>query len=100
MGHALGLQHEHNHSAAGFAWDEKAVIKSMKKLGWSEKDTRDNILDRYTQAANCVGNPSFDRQSVMIYPIPSSWTHNQFSSTGNVSISQGDYQCVVGLYSI
>jgi hypothetical protein len=72
----------------------------MKKAGWSETITRDNILNRYAQAANCVGSPSFDRQSIMLYPIPVRWTRNGFSSVQNMMISDGDRQCATGLYSV
>jgi hypothetical protein len=99
IGHALGLQHEHNHSQSGIVWKESAVYADMRALGWTDEMTKSNILTRYDKAANCVGAPAFDRQSIMLYPIPARWTEG-FSSGQSTQISSDDRQCLKGLYSI
>jgi hypothetical protein len=102
LGHALGLQHEHYHTDADIVWNEDVVIAEMALPPnlWSPEMTRAQIFARYSQAANCVGQPKFDRKSIMLYPIPSHWTKNGFSSVQNMSISDGDRQCVAGLYAL
>lgn len=99
FGHAIGLQHEHLHPASGIIWDESAVIADMAAQGWSESQTRSNILARYSKDAACIGDPQFNRVSIMIYPIPRHWTKNGFSVGQTDSISPRDVTCLKGLYS-
>jgi hypothetical protein len=99
FGHAIGLQHEHLHPAAGIVWDEPAVIADMAAQGWSEAQTRSNILTRYGKDAACIGDAQFNRASIMIYPVPRHWTKNGFSVGQTDSISPRDVLCLTGLYS-
>ncbi|WP_262030207.1 hypothetical protein [Microvirga sp. Mcv34] len=97
-GHALGLQHEHQNPNVPFQWIREAVIADMAQRGWSEQKTVQNILDRYTKNAACIGDPGFNEKSIMLYPIPSRWT-NRFSSEENIVLSDRDRKCLQGLYS-
>jgi hypothetical protein len=99
MGHALGLQHEHNHPRANIAWDKVVVKREMAALGWSDADCETNIFAKYDDRYVCVGSPNFDKHSIMIYPIPTRWTKNGFSATPSSNISEGDRKCLQGLYS-
>ncbi len=99
MGHALGLHHEHNHPKANIDWDKDAVKREMAALGWSAADCETNIFAKYDDRYVCIGSPSFDKHSIMIYPIPTRWTKNGFSATPSSNISQGDRKCLQGLYS-
>ncbi|MER9776682.1 hypothetical protein [Mesorhizobium sp. M0220] len=101
FGHALGLQHEHMHPTLGIIWNEPAVISDMKaSQGWKPETTRRNILNKYTIEAACIGDPSPNRESIMMYPIPARWTLNGFSTKLNTSISDRDLKCVAGLYEV
>ncbi|MBX3520795.1 MAG: hypothetical protein KF835_12355 [Xanthobacteraceae bacterium] len=98
FGHALALQHEHLHPTSGIVWNEQVVINEMKqRFGWSAQYTRMNILNRLTSEAACVGDPTMDRQSIMMYPIPEHWTQN-FSSDWIDHISDRDRKCLIGVY--
>lgn len=72
FGHALGLMHEHQSPArSGIFLDEAAAIEfySMSQ-GWTEKQVRTQVLNVYNKQD--VGQySSFDRSSIMEYPIPS-----------------------------
>ncbi|KZC00496.1 hypothetical protein AU375_03341 [Methylobacterium radiotolerans] len=103
FGHALGLQHEQQFPDNTIQWDEKAVINEMAGPPnyWDETQTRQNILAKYkSKDAVCVGDPSFNKKSIMLYPIPSSWTLNGFSVGTNASISDRDFACLGGLYGV
>lgn len=98
FGHAIGLQHEHMHPSVPIVWDEGAVIADMAAQGWSEAMTRENILTRYGSSAACVGDPQFNRDSIMMYPIPRHWTKNRVSFGQVSSISGRDRACVSAIY--
>ncbi|MDX0200944.1 hypothetical protein GOB99_15315 [Sinorhizobium meliloti] len=101
FGHALGLKHEHMNVHGPIVWDEKKVISEMREThGWSSATTRRNILQKLSNDASCVGDPGFNPQSIMLYPIPKRWTLNGFSSRLNTNISDRDRQCLRGVYSI
>ncbi|WP_424753546.1 hypothetical protein [Methylobacterium sp.] len=96
-GHALGLQHEHQNPKVPFTWNKAKVIADMKAQGWSEEQTVANIIDRYSQNLACVGDPDFNDKSIMLYPIPASWTNFSFSSGENSLITIRDVKCASSL---
>lgn len=99
FGHAIGLLHEHMHPKAGIAWNEQVVIAELKKnYGWSEKYVRQNVLAHFSAEAACVGDPSMNRKSIMIYQIPPHWTVNGYSTPLVQDISPRDRSCILGLY--
>jgi hypothetical protein len=100
FGHAIGLQHEHQHPGAGIRWNRANVIADMARQGWTRTMVKQNIFDRLSRHYACVGDPGFDPESIMLYPIPSHWTENGFSSGENVSISKRDRRCIEGLYRV
>jgi len=101
FGHALGLHHEHMHPTNGIIWNEQVVIDEMLAMqGWLPKTTKQNILNKYTVEAACVGDPLPNRDSIMMYPIPKRWTLNNFSTKLNSSISERDKMCLIGLYKV
>jgi hypothetical protein len=99
FGHACGLQHEHHHPDSGIVWRETAVIADMAAQGWTEQQTRSNILTKYSREAACIGDPNFNRASIMIYPIPAHWTANGFSVGQVDTISNRDKACALSLFS-
>jgi hypothetical protein len=104
FGHALGLQHEHQSPDPKnpIVWKDggQVVIDEMrKKQGWSVNETKRNILDKFPKGAACVGDPKFNINSIMIYPIPSNWTENGFSVGQNNMINVRDRNCLKGIYN-
>ncbi|MER9134746.1 M12 family metallopeptidase [Mesorhizobium sp. M0830] len=71
VGHALGLEHEHQspeaHCDDEFAWDV-AIPKIEKEWGWSE----DEILFNFKQmvASPRLRTTPYDRKSIMHYALP------------------------------
>ncbi|PWG12770.1 hypothetical protein DF268_14905 [Streptomyces sp. V2] len=70
IGHALGMQHEHQSPYAGIHWDEEAVYADLAgpPNHWSRERTYVNILRKLD--ATEVNGTVWDPQSVMEYPFP------------------------------
>jgi len=90
FGHALGLIHEHQNPQGGIDWNEPAVIADLSKPpnSWSVEDIRHNVLDHYSPDA--VTATDVDSLSIMMYPIPASWTNDGFSASMNGELSETD----------
>lgn len=67
IGHALGLQHEHQSPFSGITWDDNAVIRSLSAPPneWSKREIKLNILDKIP--ANEVKGTAWDPDSIMEY---------------------------------
>jgi hypothetical protein len=100
FGHALGLLHEHLHPDFDGQLDEGFIIAEMRKGGWDEATTRLNILNRMGSKEQCVGDPQYNPNSVMMYNIPKRWTKNNKRFQRAASIQDRDIACVLGMYSI
>ncbi|MDW9525443.1 hypothetical protein GOA61_18130 [Sinorhizobium meliloti] len=101
FGHALGLMHEHKHPEGGIDWEREVVLQEMLvRYGWSKQTTQAQILERFPSEAACVGDRAFNRDSIMMYPIPEHWTKNKFSVKLNTDIHERDYKCLIGLYNL
>jgi serralysin len=97
FGHALGLQHEHQHPQAPINWNRSKVYADMAAIGWTPDMVDANIFARLGSNLRCIGSPGFDAQSIMLYPVPAGWATN-FVSGLNMSISDADRKCLIGLY--
>lgn len=98
FGHALGLQHEHQNPSTAIKWNKPVIVSEMAAQGWSPQDCESNIFSKFSQQYACVGSPTFDSRSIMLYPIPSHWTLDGYSTGTNASISANDRACVTGIY--
>lgn len=67
VGHALGLNHEHQSQKAGIVWNEPAVYKHFQgdPNYWRPDDIKSNILDKVR--ADEVQDSSWDPDSCMHY---------------------------------
>jgi serralysin len=65
LGHAIGLQHEHQNPNNAIRWDEEAVRARLSKLGWDDEKIKQNVLTvlRGGQYRSTPG----DRESIMMY---------------------------------
>ena len=90
FGHALGLIHEHQNPEKAIQWNEAAVLSELAgpPNNWSEQKARDNVLKRYSKEE--VTTTPVDGKSIMMYPIPKSWTLDGFSSGFNEELSDHD----------
>lgn len=99
FGHALGLIHEHQNPLAGFVWNEDAVIKELSgpPNNWSEQQIRFNVLD--AASPDDVNATPMDPRSIMMYPIPASWTKDGSSTGLNSDLSDTDRKFIRKQYT-
>lgn len=98
FGHALGLIHEHQNPDTPIAWNRAAVIASLSgpPNNWPLSVIENNIFHREDPAA-LSGTPT-DKSSIMMYPIPSSWTTDGFSAGLNTDLSETDRSFIRAAY--
>lgn len=98
FGHALGMVHEHLQPNAGIPWDKERVYEELSgpPNDWDEQTIDTNMFDAF--AAKEMNATKFDRDSIMLYPIPARWTTNGFSVGLNSAISAMDKQFIAQNY--
>jgi astacin (peptidase family M12A) len=98
FGHALGLIHEHQNPVAGIKWNREAVIRELSgpPNSWSVEEIEFNVLDP-AAPADVTATP-MDKQSIMMYPIPASWTTDGFSAGFNSDLSAKDSKFIHDQY--
>lgn len=69
IGHALGLEHEHQNPNAGIVWNEEAVYQALAKPpnSWSRAETYTNIIKKLSPRE--VTGSDWDPNSIMHYPF-------------------------------
>ena len=69
IGHAIGLQHEHQNPNAGIVWNEEAVYASLAQPpnSWPRQQTFNNIIKKLNP--NEVEGSIWDPNSIMHYPF-------------------------------
>ena len=91
FGHALGLIHEHQSPAGGIHWNRPAILAAYAQDGppWNDPAFVDsNVIAKYTRDATQYTR--LDPKSIMMYPIPDSFTTDHFSVGWNDYLSQTD----------
>ena len=98
FGHALGLIHEHQNPEGGIDWNEAAVKVDLSgpPNNWTIEQIRTNVLDHYDPEA--VISTPVDPDSIMMYPIPQSWTNDGFSADLNAGLSNNDKRLIREVY--
>ncbi len=88
FGHALGLDHEHQHPDADIQWNLAKLLEYAEQVGMPMEEIAENFLNRIerTQALH----NAYDPGSVMHYPIPATFTLNNVAFTGSAQLSDGD----------
>jgi len=96
FGHMIGLAHEHQNPAGGIEWNEAAVIADLSGPPnfWDEATIRHNVLDKY--AMDQILGTDFDRDSIMLYAFPGSWTLGGQGTDFNDDLSARDKSFVSG----
>jgi serralysin len=90
FGHALGLVHEHQNPGGIIHWNREQVINSLS--GYPNYWTLD-VIELNMFRAYAVAETNFtdlDPQSIMMYPLPASWTTDGFSAGLNSTLSATD----------
>jgi serralysin len=90
FGHALGMIHEHQNPENNIDWNRDAVIKDLSggENKWSLEQIDQNMFKAYSKTE--TNSSGFDKDSIMLYPIPKSWTRNGFSVGLNSQLSPDD----------
>lgn len=98
FGHALGLIHEHQNPDKPIAWNKAAVIADLSKPpnSWTPDVIENNIFKTYDMSE--VDTTSTDPESIMMYPIPASWTTDGFSAGLNRELSSTDKDFIRNAY--
>lgn len=99
FGHALGLIHEHQNPVAAIKWKRDAVIRELSgpPNNWSVEQIEFNVLN--AASADDVNATNLDPGSIMMYPIPASWTEDGFSTGLNSDLSNVDHQFIRKQYT-
>jgi hypothetical protein len=98
FGHALGLIHEHQNPNKPIQWNRDAVKRDLSHPpnNWNDATIENNIFKRYEAAA--VTATPVDSASIMMYPIPKSWTTDGFSAGMNADLSPTDREFIRSAY--
>jgi hypothetical protein len=99
MLHALGFNHEQQHPGFEIPWDEEKVIAEYAKTqGWSEEQTRIQVLNR--ENPRQFFGSGYDSNSIMHYPIPARLTKGGYSVGWNSQMSSCDIVWLQRAYPI
>jgi len=90
FGHALGLIHEHQNPGGTIHWNRRQVIEELSgpPNNWPLEVIEHNMFEPYDQRE--TNFTALDPQSIMMYPIPRSWTTDGFSVGLNSQLSTQD----------
>jgi serralysin len=90
FGHALGLIHEHQNPLGTIQWNRAAVIADLSgpPNNWDAATIQHNMFDQYP--TNSIAGTPLDWHSIMLYPIPKSWTTDETSVGMNITLSDDD----------
>lgn len=95
FGHALGLDHEHQHPFSGLKWNKKAVVENFQGI-WRLEQIEANIFSKYD--IDSYMWKDYDRTSIMHYEIPPRWLLSGSGVPRNEHISAHDIKMVKCLY--
>ncbi len=97
FGHAIGMIHEHqNPKGGGIDWNRAAVIADLSgpPNNWDEAKIETNMFKKYKVASAT----DIDALSIMMYPIPKSWTNDGTTAGLNSELSAVDRSFVAENY--
>lgn len=94
FGHMVGLGHEHQNPQGGIVWNEAAVIADLSGPPnyWDEATIRHNVLDKYRM--DQILGTGFDRESIMLYAFPATWTVGGQGTDFNDGLSKIDREFI------
>jgi hypothetical protein len=98
FGHALGCIHEHQNPSTDIPWDKDAVYKYYQgpPNNWNKATVDVNLFTRYS--ADITQFSEFDRESIMLYPVPEEFTIGDFAVGWNKGLSKQDREFIGSLY--
>jgi len=97
FGHALGLQHEHQHPKATIPWDKPKTYKFYKdQFGWNEDDVDFNLFKPLEINEHFL--TPYDKDSIMHYVVDNEVTTGDFEVGDNSKISMLDRRAMRKIY--
>lgn len=97
FGHALGMEHEHQHPKANIPWDKPAVYNFyLTAYNWSKEEVDHNLF-RTLETTETRTTP-YDKQSIMHYRVPNELTTDDWLVENNMTISQNDRRLMRKIY--
>ena len=97
FGHSLGLLHEHYSPIAGIPWNRELVYKELaQSQGWDKQTVDVNLFQQYK--ITYTNGTSYDKKSIMHYPVLARWTTNNYAVPWNNDLSDGDKALIDLLY--
>lgn len=90
FGHALGLIHEHQNPGSKINWNKPNVYRDLSQPpnNWNKATIDRNMFEPYEKSE--TNFTKVDGKSIMMYPIPASWTTDGFSAGLNGELSEND----------
>jgi hypothetical protein len=97
FGHALGLQHEHQHPKATIPWDKPKTYKYYKeKYDWDEDVVDFNLFKTFEINEHFLA--PYDKDSIMHYVVDNEVTLGDFEVGENSKISMLDRRAMRKIY--
>ena len=98
FGHALFCIHEHQNPVTTIPWDKDAVYAYYMgpPNNWTKDQVDQNLFARYSQ--DITQFSAFDRESIMLYPIPNEFTIGDFEVGFNTTLSDMDKSFIATIY--
>ena len=94
FGHVLGLLHEHQSPASPIKWNSKRIFEDLS--GPPNNLTYDEIYENVIKIFETEpkNHTDFDKDSIMIYPIPKIWLLEGNSINANYQLSKMDIEFI------
>jgi hypothetical protein len=96
FGHALSLEHEHQHPEVGIPWDKPKVYEHYAEIGWTRQMVDHNIFARFDR--NLTQFSRYDPESIMHYPVQNELTIGDYEIPWRTELSQTDKHFLAQLY--
>ncbi|MBD1587854.1 M12 family metallopeptidase [Pseudomonas typographi] len=96
FGHALGLEHEHQHPEANIPWDLAKLYRHYAKAGHSEQDVNEQVLAKLPKADTRY--TAYDPESIIHYPVPNDLTLGDWEVGRNTRLSDRDKALIASIY--
>ena len=98
FGHALGCGHEHESPSAEIKWNKPVVYRELAGPPnfWPKETVDHNVFGKYSKRQTKY--TKFDRDSIMLYSFPASWTLDGQSYQENAKLSALDKQFIAECY--
>lgn len=96
FGHMLGLKHEHQNPSAGIPWNRPLIYDYFAKQGWDKAKVDRAVFDELD--VNTVNYSKYDKDSIMVYEFPASWTTNGMSAQRGDGLSEMDKIGIAKMY--